>query len=148
MSYIYRLDYDDPTHSEEDTVNIAIMKLAITMHALADRYDVRVLEEISTLKLRKAMFGVFTTDGATWVAADALKIIREVYEITNQGDNAIRAVVNTLACRHLAELVPLEGFKDLLADHPDLAYKVIHRCTETISKHDQIISAYRTPTFR
>lgn len=135
MDYICCLDYEDKVQACEDQIHgsqldnstLALLLLQVEIHLMAEKYDVQGLKEISTLKFRQALCGL---KGAKMTAADAFKIIQTVYESTRSGDVAIRFIVNSFVFKNLAVLMTYDGFRELLTDHPDLAYNVLFRCSQ------------------
>ena len=135
LEYMYNLDYDGVVYADEDADVVgneyhsvaAALMLPLDMHVAADKYDVRGLKEVSALKFRQAMCAI---PDDLWGVSGAIAVIKDVYESTNPGDDAIRSVINSLVFKNLTVLMGNDAFRGLLAEHPDLAVSVLYLCSQ------------------
>ena len=104
---MYCIDYDGAFHiDEEEQIQcgesdcpVAATWLSIEMHYMADRYDIRGLQEIPALKFRQALCRLDSCgihgDKSKWLAVLALKITEKVYQTTRSDKDGIQKAVNS-----------------------------------------------------
>ena len=149
IEYLYTLDYDDglgvngrdPIGDKTPAFHLEChaSKLAIDMHATADKYGVQGLKELATYKLEKIMAAI---DWGSWKADDFVAIAGQVYEKTRSVDR-MREIVQTRAVQDLGKLVERASFHDLLAKEPQFAVDLLTAYSKVVK-----VSKCRTDSCR
>lgn len=144
LEYLYTLNYDDGLGitgdgglgiTEDGAVgaqdpafhlDLHASKLAVDMHATADKYSVAGLKELATEKLEKIM----TSFGwGSWKADDFLAVADQVYEKTRSVDR-MREIVMKRAICDLDKIAKRTSFHDLVAKEPEFAVDLLVACSK------------------
>lgn len=136
LEYLYTLNYDDGLEPTEDGavgaqvpafhLDLHASKLAVDMHATADKYSVEGLKELATEKLEKIMTSF---EWGYWKPDDFLTIADQVYEKTRSVDR-MREIVMKRALSDLDKIAKRTSFHDLVAKEPDFAVDLLIGCSK------------------
>lgn len=136
LEYLYTLNYDDGLGITENGavgdmasafhLDLHASKLAVDMHATADKYSVEGLKELATEKLEKIMT---TFNLGAWKPTDFLAIADQVYEKTRSVDR-MREIVMKRALSDLDKIAKRDSFHDLVAKEPEFAVDMLIACSK------------------
>lgn len=137
FEYLYTLDYEDGFGVIEHDplagatvpafhLELHASKLAVDMHATADKYGIHGLKELATDKLETIMTAF---EWGAWKADDLVAMADLVYEKTRSVDR-MREIVKTRALRDLDKIAKQASFQDLVAKEPDFAVDLLTACSK------------------
>ncbi|PVH98932.1 hypothetical protein DM02DRAFT_530236, partial [Periconia macrospinosa] len=115
VTFFYRMDYNDDL---PDGTNLSPLQLHVRMFALADQYDIPDLATVAAEKYSSEC-------SASWVPADFLASIPDIYESTPACSRKLRDLACLSIRRHLPRLLEDESiaglYRDTLVNNPDFA---------------------------
>ena len=138
IDYMYTLDYEDGSRVGSDhravfdnaKQGVYAIRLAISLHGAADKYDVKGLKELTCQKSGQILRGIRWGD---WKVDDFVTVMQEVYEKTRPKDT-MRGMAKAKAGRNLDKLMANTSFCALLGKEPELAIDLLRDCSKFASE--------------
>ena len=144
LAYLYTSTYDDEdgsdltlhtdfaTNGTSSSTSIALGKPAavsipvkssalmtnVLVHALADKYDIELLKQLSKTKFEVRAAG-------DWAMEEIVAVLAKIYETTPIKDSGLREPVMRVCAKHIDMLILHEGFKNLLQDDAVISFDMM-----------------------
>ncbi|KAF1993612.1 hypothetical protein P154DRAFT_477289 [Amniculicola lignicola CBS 123094] len=104
LQFMYTFDYNASGSAENSP---SPMVFNVKMYAVAEKYDIPALKSQSKHKFE-------TTVETCWKMDDFSYAVAQIYNSTPSTDRGLRKVATEAACEHINELLPKQGFRDVL----------------------------------
>ncbi|KAL8913676.1 MAG: hypothetical protein Q9171_001526 [Xanthocarpia ochracea] len=155
LAYLYTSTYDDEDGSDfalhtdfaiNDTpssTSIALGEAAaasipikssalmtnVLVHALADKYDIQLLKQLSKTKFEVRAAG-------DWAIEEIVTVLAKVYETTPTKDSSLREPIMRVCAKYIDRLILHEGFKNLLQDDAAISFDMMCEVRNKYSEAD------------
>ncbi|KAL8700684.1 MAG: hypothetical protein Q9201_005313 [Fulgogasparrea decipioides] len=90
----------------------------VLVYALADKYDIQALKELSRVKFEARL-------GEEWDGDDVLTLLKVIYQSTPSDDRELRGIILKVYSRHKDELMVNPRFPEILGTDGLLAFDVL-----------------------
>ncbi|KAL8806374.1 MAG: hypothetical protein Q9182_001404 [Xanthomendoza sp. 2 TL-2023] len=120
-----------------DRVMVSALLNNVLVYALADKYNIQNLKELS-----KAKFEIRSSE--EWQVQDILAVLPLVYETTPTTDRGLRDVMLNVCSSQMDRLVSNEKFREIVHNGAELAFDLLARTQSTCDEFKRENSSLHT----
>lgn len=131
-------DFEDSDTSNSRKLIITHIRMLsnISVHAIADKYDVPTLKKLAEIKFRSLAYSI-------WPHYEFPAIVKAVYESTSDNDRGLRAIVTNICANHIGDVLLLDSpSASVMKDIGQLGFDILRIVKEdSDTDHNQLSSA-------